>query len=105
LPPLDFSTLKKLEFEVPRYEDFPALNLARRAGETAGTLPAVMNAANELAVAAFLDRQIYFPQIWQTVEAVMDAHTSVAHPNLDTILQADQWAREEGTRFVKSLNR
>jgi len=105
LPPLDFSRLSKLEFEVPRFEDFPALNLARRAGETAGTLPAVMNAANEVAVAAFLDRQIRFPQIWQTVEAVMEAHTSVAHPNLDTILQADQWAREEGTRFVKALHR
>jgi 1-deoxy-D-xylulose-5-phosphate reductoisomerase len=105
LPPLDFSRLSKLEFEVPRFEDFPALNLARRAGETAGTLPAVMNAANEVAVAAFLDRQIRFPQIWQTVEAVIEAHTSVAHPNLDTILQADQWAREEGKRFVKALHR
>src|SRR4029450_799159 len=57
LPPLDFSTLSKLEFFTPRYADFPALNLARRAGETGGTLPAVMNAANEVAVAAFLDRQ------------------------------------------------
>jgi 1-deoxy-D-xylulose-5-phosphate reductoisomerase len=95
LPPLDFSTLSKLEFEMPRYEDFPALNLARRAGETGGTLPAVMNAANEIAVAAFLDRQVRFPQIWQTVEEVMDQHTSVAHPDLDAILQADQWAREQ----------
>jgi 1-deoxy-D-xylulose-5-phosphate reductoisomerase len=95
LPPLDFSTLSKLEFEMPRYEDFPALDLARRAGETGGTLPAVMNAANEIAVAAFLDRQVRFPQIWQTVEEVMDRHTSVAHPDLDAILQADQWAREQ----------
>jgi 1-deoxy-D-xylulose-5-phosphate reductoisomerase len=105
LPPLDFLTLKKLEFEVPRYEDFPALNLARRAGETGGTLPAVMNAANEMAVAGFLDRQIRFPQIWQTVDAVMQAHRNVAHPDLDTILQADQWARAEGTRLVESLKR
>src|SRR5437660_1473940 len=63
LPPLDFSKLSKLEFFTPRYEDFPALNLARRAGETGGTLPAVMNAANEIAVAAFLDRQVRFQQI------------------------------------------
>jgi 1-deoxy-D-xylulose-5-phosphate reductoisomerase len=105
LPPLDFSTLQKLEFEVPRYKDFPALNLARRAGETGGTLPAVMNAANEVAVARFLDRQIRFPQIWETVEAVMERHTSVAHPDLDAILQADQWARAEATRFVESLKR
>ena len=105
LPPLDFATLRKLEFEVPRYEDFPALNLARRAGDTGGTLPVVMNAVNEVAVGAFLDRQIRFPQIWQTVEAVMQAHTSVAHPDLDTILQADQWARGEGARLVQALKR
>src|SRR5947199_7724507 len=67
LPPLDFSKLSKLEFFTPRYEDFPALNLARRAGETGGTLPGVMNAANEVAVAAFLDRRVSFPSIWQIV--------------------------------------
>jgi 1-deoxy-D-xylulose-5-phosphate reductoisomerase len=105
LPPLDFRKLSKLEFEVPRYDDFPALNLARHAGETGGTLPAVMNAANEIAVAAFLDRQITFPRIWQTVEEVMNRHTSVAHPDLDAILAADQWARAEAARFVKSLKR
>ena len=105
LPPLDFRKLSKLEFEVPRYDDFPSLNLARRAGESGGTLPAVMNAANEIAVAAFLDRQVKFPGIWQTVEEVMNRHTSVAHPDLDAILAADQWARAEATRFVKSLKR
>src|SRR5438034_9154327 len=63
LPPLDFSKLSQLEFFTPRYEDFPALNLARRAGETGGTLPAVMNAANEIAVAAFLDRQTRLTEI------------------------------------------
>jgi 1-deoxy-D-xylulose-5-phosphate reductoisomerase len=102
LPPLDFSTLGKLEFGIPRYEDFPALNLARRAGETGGTLPAVMNAANEIAVAGFLERQIRFPQVWQTVAAVMDLHRPVAHPDLDAILAADQWARGEAARFVRS---
>jgi 1-deoxy-D-xylulose-5-phosphate reductoisomerase len=95
LPPLDFSKLSRLEFFTPRYEDFPALNLARRAGETGGTLPAVMNAANEVAVAGFLDRHVRFPDIWQIVEEVMNRHTSVAHPDLDAILQADQWARKE----------
>jgi len=103
LPPLDFSKLSRLEFFTPRYEDFPALNLARRAGETGGTLPAVMNAANEVAVAGFLDRQVRFPDIWQIVEAVMNRHTSVAHPDLDAILQADQWARKEAHRHVKSI--
>ncbi len=100
LPPLDFSTLTKLEFEIPRYDDFPALNLARRAGETGGTLPAVMNAANEIAVAGFLNRQLRFPQIWQTVARVMDRHQVVAHPDLNAILAADQWARAEATGVI-----
>ncbi len=94
LPPLDFGKLQKLEFATPRLKDFPALNLARRAGETGGTLPAVMNAANEVAVSAFLDRRISFPRIWQLVEEVMNRHTSVANPTLDAILEADRWARE-----------
>ena len=105
LPPLDFSKLSRLEFFTPRYDDFPALNLARQAGETGGTLPAVMNAANEVAVAGFLNRQVRFPDIWQIVEEVMNRHTSVAHPDLDAILQADQWARAEATRCVETLKR
>jgi len=100
LPPLDFGKLSKLEFFPPRYDDFPALDLARRAGETGGTLPAVMNAANEITVAAFLDRQVRFPQIWQIVESVMERHRSVAHPDLDAILAADQWAREQARAVI-----
>jgi len=100
LPPLDFSKLSKLEFFPPRYADFPALNLARRAGETGGTLPAVLNAANEVAVAGFLNGRARFSEIWGTVGRVMDRHVSVAHPNLDAILRADQWAREEAGRLV-----
>src|SRR5205809_6063207 len=105
LPPLDFSKLSKLEFFPPRYSDFPALNIARRAGAIGGTLPAVMNAANEIAVAAFLDRRVRFPDIWQIVEEVMNRHTPVAHPDLDAILEADQWARAEARKCVKALKR
>src|SRR4026207_106885 len=105
LPPLDFSKLSSLEFFTPRYDEFPALNLARRAGETGGTLPAVMNAANEVAVAGFLDRQVRFPDIRQIVEEVMNRHTAVAHPDLDAILEADQSARREAQGYVKSTNR
>jgi len=105
LPPLDFSKLSKLEFFTPRYDDFPALNLARRAGETGGTLPAVMNAANEMAVAAFLDQKVRFPEIWRIVEQVMNRHTPVAHPNLDAILRADQWARAQAQGCVQSAER
>src|SRR2546421_4081744 len=103
LPPLDFSKLSKLEFFTPRYSDFPALNVARRAGATGGTLPAVMNAANEIAVASFLDGRVRFPGIWQIVEEVMNRHTPVAHPDLDAILEADQWARAEARKCVKAL--
>src|SRR5438876_3675908 len=105
LPPLDFSKLSKLEFFTPRYDDFPALNLARRAGETGGTLPAVMNAANEMVVAAFLDRRLRFPDIWRIVEEVMDRHMPVAHADLDAILGADQWARAQARECVEALKR
>jgi len=105
LPPLDFSKVSKLEFSTPRYDDFPALNLARRAGETGGTLPAVMNAANEIAVAAFLDGKMRFPEIWEIVEQVMNQHTPVAHADLDAILGADQWARAQAQGCVESAKR
>ncbi|MGB0993029.1 MAG: 1-deoxy-D-xylulose-5-phosphate reductoisomerase [Akkermansiaceae bacterium] len=94
LKPLDFAELGKLEFEAPRYDDFPALNLARRAGETGGTLPAVYNAANEVAVDAFCDGRIAYLDIAKTVETVMDQHEVKSADQLGTILQADSEARE-----------
>ena len=103
LPPLDFAALSRLEFFEPRYQDFPALNLARRAGEEGGTMPAVMNAANEVAAAAFLARDLRFSGIWSTVERVMEQHDCVAHPDLDAILEADRWARAEAAKIAKSL--
>jgi 1-deoxy-D-xylulose-5-phosphate reductoisomerase len=102
LPPLDFSKVSKLEFSTPRYDDFPALNLARRAGEVGSTLPAVMNAANEIAVSAFLDRKVRFPEIWGIVEQVMNQHAPIAHPDLDAILGADQRARAQAQGCVES---
>ena len=93
LPPLDFARLSKLEFEAPRTADFPALGLARWAGETGGTLPAVLNAANEVAVAAFLEGRCSFPAIWRTVEAVMQGHATLRQPSLEALLGADAEAR------------
>ncbi len=93
LRPLDFATLGSLTFEAPRVDDFPALALARHAGETGGTLPAVMNAANEVAVDAFLRERISFPAIWRIVAAVMDAHQTQKNPSLDALIEADAWAR------------
>ncbi|HEV3271331.1 MAG TPA: 1-deoxy-D-xylulose-5-phosphate reductoisomerase [Candidatus Methylacidiphilales bacterium] len=93
LKPLCLAEMGALTFEAPDPEKFPALRLAREAGTTGGTLPAVLNAANEIAVPAFLDGKILFPAIWHTVEAVMKRHKTVPHPNLDEILAADAWAR------------
>lgn len=89
----NFAKIGSLTFEEPDVERFPALNLARRAGEVGGTLPAVLNAANEIAVEAFCARKISFPQITQTVQRTMDAHKVIEHPTLDQILEADTWAR------------
>lgn len=94
----NFAKIGTLTFEEPDVERFPAVQLARRAGEVGGTLPAVLNAANEVAVEAFVNRQINFPQITGLVAKVMDAHNVVSHPTLDQILAADAWARQEAAR-------
>jgi 1-deoxy-D-xylulose-5-phosphate reductoisomerase len=91
----NLAKLGSLTFEEPDTDRFPALELARRAGEIGGTLPAVLNAANEVAVDAFINQKINFPQISQTVHRTMDAHKVVPHPTLDQILAADSWARHE----------
>ena len=94
----NFTRLGSLTFEEPDVERFPALKLARRAGEVGGTLPAVLNAANEVAVAAFLNRKINFPQITEIVRRTMNAHKVVLHPTLEQILEADAWARREAAK-------
>jgi 1-deoxy-D-xylulose-5-phosphate reductoisomerase len=94
LRPLRLAEVGKLEFEEPRYDAFPALNLARQAGETGGVLPAVLNAANEVAVQAFLDDQIPFGEIWRLVQNAMGHHSNLARPSLDDIIRADKEARE-----------
>lgn len=90
----NFAKLGQLTFEEPDTERFPAIELSRFAGETGGTLPAVLNAANEIAVEAFVNRKISFPQITEIVRRTMHAHKVVSHPNLDQILEADAWARK-----------
>ncbi len=100
LKPLDFPSLGKLEFEAPRTADFPALDLARRAGTIGGTLPAVFNAANEIAVDAFRAERIPFPGIWGCVAAVMDAHEPGEGRTLEEIVAADAWAREAAGKWM-----
>jgi len=93
-----FAKLGSLTFEEPDLERFPSIELARRAGEVGGTLPAVLNAANEIAVEAFVNRKINFPQIYETVGRTMKAHEVVSHPTLEQILEADAWARVEAAK-------
>ena len=93
---LDLTSIGRLHFEKPRHDLFPALRLARQAGMQGGTMPAVLNAANEVAVALFLDGKIPFPEIWHSVERAMNTIPLVADPSLDEILIADEAAR----RFI-----
>ena len=92
--PLDLTTVGRLDFEAPRTDLFPSLDLARRAGTAGGTLPAVLNAANEAAVDAFLAGRLSFPGIWESVAHAMDTVPFVEHPTLDQLIEADRTARE-----------
>ena len=93
LPPLDFAKISGLTFEEPDLDRFPCLALAYRALRTGGTMPAVLNAANEVAVQAFLDGAIRLDEIAEANRSVMDEHTAEPADSLETVLAADRWAR------------
>ncbi len=109
LPSLDILKLPKLEFFEPNKDKFPCLELAYRALRSGGTAPAVLNAANEVAVEAFLNKRIAFHEIAQIIDSVLDAHQPQGVPDLDAVLKADAWAREEaraiGRTKVKAMSR
>jgi 1-deoxy-D-xylulose-5-phosphate reductoisomerase len=94
LPPLDLTTLGKLEFFAPDPEKFPCVALAYDALRRGGAMPAVLNAANEVAVAAFLDEKIKFGDIPRLIRAACEAHTPQTASSLDAVLAADRWARD-----------
>jgi 1-deoxy-D-xylulose-5-phosphate reductoisomerase len=94
-PSLDLAAMKDLTFEAPDFQKFPCLKLAFQALEVGGTIPAVLNAANEVAVQAFLDRQISFKEIPEIIRAAMDNHNSKTVNQISDVIEADQWAREE----------
>ncbi len=102
LEPLDFRKFSTLTFEEPDLEKFPCLALAYRALKIGGTMPAVLNAANEIAVQAFLDNKIRLSDIPRIIESVMDEHTAQAASNLEAILKADEFARN---RAIMSLGK
>jgi len=92
---LDLVQCQTLTFEAPDLDRFPALGLAFRAAEMGGSLPAVMSAANEVAVERFLQGGCPFPQIAERVQRVMDRHAWAPDPGLDELLEIDSWARRE----------
>jgi 1-deoxy-D-xylulose-5-phosphate reductoisomerase len=94
LPPLNLAQAGTLEFYEPDVERFPCIALAYQALRAGGTMPAVLNAANEVAVAAFLHERIKFGQIPKLIHAACEAHTPTLVNELETVLAADQWARD-----------
>ncbi|MCG8689399.1 MAG: 1-deoxy-D-xylulose-5-phosphate reductoisomerase, partial [Desulfobacterales bacterium] len=96
----DFCGLQSLTFYPPDPDRFPSLEFAREAARRKGTLPAVMNAVNEVAVAAFLDRRIPFTDIFRTISTVMERHACIDNPDLTVIIEADQWARETAESLI-----
>jgi 1-deoxy-D-xylulose-5-phosphate reductoisomerase len=101
LKSLDLARLKSLDFQKPDLERFPCLKLAIKAARLAGTMPAVLNAADEIAVEAFLKGKIDFITIYKVVEKVVLHHTIVKNPSLQAILLADQWARQEAMDILE----
>jgi 1-deoxy-D-xylulose-5-phosphate reductoisomerase len=98
-PPLNLATMGPLTFEAPDEARFPALGLARQALKRGGTAPAAMNAANEIAVQAFLDGATGFYGITDCIEAVLERHEPIARPILDDVYAADAEARRMAREF------
>ncbi|MBN1382726.1 MAG: 1-deoxy-D-xylulose-5-phosphate reductoisomerase [Deltaproteobacteria bacterium] len=101
---VDFFRAGPLEFFEPDDRKFPNLRLAYEAGREGGTLPAALNGANEMAVAAFIERRIRFTDIPEIIREVLNRHVTKEVPSLDDILEADRWAREEAKQYMKEIN-
>jgi 1-deoxy-D-xylulose-5-phosphate reductoisomerase len=99
---LDFSQTMRLDFEPPDFERFGALELGLRVARDGGTAGAVLNAANEAAVAAFLDERLKFHEIEQACRAVLEGHTFDPRPTLEQLLKLDRWARQEVLRWIST---
>jgi 1-deoxy-D-xylulose-5-phosphate reductoisomerase len=95
LPRIDWTKATGLTFEPPDMAKFPCLRLAIEAGKKGGTYPAVLCAADEVAVELFLQEKIRFLEIPRIVSQVLEEHYGVSHPSLDDILAADNWARQK----------
>ncbi len=103
--PLDLFAIARLDFQAPDEQRFPCLRLARQAAEAGNSAPAVLNAANEVAVEAFLGRRIRFPEIAGMIEQVLDQEPVVPLPSLDAVFAADQRARELSREWLRRHGR
>ena len=100
-PALDLASVGTLTFEEPDTDRFPCLAYAYKSLEAGGSMPAVLSAANEVAVKYFLDEKIGYPDIARTIIRTMDAHTPYPIKNVDDALKADLWARQEAERIIR----
>lgn len=103
LPALDLVKVGGLEFYKPDTKKFPCLAIARQAGLDGGTAPAVLNAADEVTVNAFLLKKIRFTDIPKAIERVLNRHKVIVRPSLENIMQADQWARTETENIIERM--
>jgi 1-deoxy-D-xylulose-5-phosphate reductoisomerase len=101
LPRLDWNKINSLNFEPIAHNRFPCLKLAVAAGKSGGTYPAVLCAADEVAVELFLSHRIGFPDIAKIVQKMLEQHQNISQPSLEEILAADDWARECAIRFSR----
>lgn len=97
---MDWTTPASMHFEPPDRGRFPALDIAYEVIRVGGTLGAVMNAANEIAVSAFLAERIRFGMIWRVVEHTISRHEVVRNPTLDDLMEADRWARKTAEAWI-----
>ena len=100
VPPLDWNLVSRLDFMQPDRRKFPCISLAYRAIEAGGTAPAVLNAADEIAVEAFLNRKISFSDIPKLIAGTLEAHKPNKADRLETIIEADTWARKYALQWL-----
>jgi 1-deoxy-D-xylulose-5-phosphate reductoisomerase len=103
--PLDLFAIARLDFQAPDEQRFPCLRLARQAAEAGNSAPAMLNAANEVAVAAFLERRIRFTEIAVIIDEVLNREAAAPVESLDAVLAADQRAREAAQAWLRGRDR
>jgi len=105
LPALNLAETGSLEFRKPDMKKFPCLKLAYEAALCGGTAPVVLNAADEIAVSAFIENKIRFSDLPEIIEKILNCHNPVNNPSLDDILQTDLWAKRETGKIIERIKK